>query len=206
MSVSPKIAILILAAGSSSRMGMPKQLLPWENTFLLNHAINNAIRLEHSKTFVVLGANYELIKPKLQREDIQILYNSNWVSGLGNSIGFGVQYIQNNMSADGVLILLGDQPLVDSNYINLIVDTFESNKHQIIASNYGPDASGERLGVPALFDKFYFEELSHLNQFKGAQKVIANHLNHVNSLHAVQFIADIDTKEEYERMYDANHQ
>lgn len=183
-------------------MGEIKQLLTWKGTFLLNHTINAVLQVDSSKTIVVLGANYNLIKPKLQLNDIEVIFNENWKHGLGNSIAFGVDYIMNHYRVDGALIVLSDQPLVDTNYLNTLIGSFKMCKKQIVASNYG----NEKLGVPALFDSCYFEELSELNQDKGAKKVIENHLDNVLALNAKHLISDIDTKEDYELLYKSNHQ
>ncbi len=182
-------------------MGEPKQLLPWKNTFLLSHTINNALQLGSSKTVVVLGANYKRIKAEIQQETIQIVFNADWKNGLGSSIAFGVKYIMRNYNVDGVLITLADQPLIDATYLNTLIGSFKMGKKQIVASNYG----NEKLGVPALFDSCYFEELSELNQDKGAKKVIENHLENVLALNAKHFISDIDTMEDYKRLYNENH-
>ena len=183
-------------------MGDIKQLLAWKGTFLLNHTIDTVLQVDSSKTIVVLGANYKRIKAEIQQEHIQVIYNKNWKNGLGSSIAFGVKYVQNNYEVDGVLIALADQPLIDATYLNTLIGSFKMGKKQIVASNYG----NEKLGVPALFDSCYFEELSELNQDKGAKKVIENHLYNVLALNAKHLISDIDTKEDYERLYKANHQ
>lgn len=182
-------------------MGDIKQLLAWKGTFLINHSIETVLQGDSSKTIVVLGANYEPIKAEIQQEHIQIIYNKDWENGLGSSIAFGVKYVQNNYEVDGVLITLADQPLIDTNYLNSLVNSFEVGKNQIIASNYG----NEKLGVPALFDSFYFEELTQLNNDKGAKKIIENHLDNVLALNAKHLIADIDMKEDYEKLYKENH-
>jgi molybdenum cofactor cytidylyltransferase len=197
----PNIATLVLAAGNSSRMGDIKQLLAWKDTFLLNHVINTSLQLDSLQTIVVLGGNYERIKGEIQQEHIQIIYNENWENGLGSSIAFGVNYIMSNYHVDGILITLADQPLINNQYLKTIIDSFKIDKKQIVASKYGRD----KLGVPALFDSFYFKELSEMNQDKGAKKVIENHLDNVLALSANHLISDIDTKEDYKRLYDENH-
>jgi molybdenum cofactor cytidylyltransferase len=199
----PNIATLILAAGNSSRMGEPKQLLPWKNSFLLHHTIHTAVPLKNSKTFVVLGANHELIASKINSNDTEILYNENWKLGLGSSIGFGVQSImRSHQKFDGVLIILSDQPLINSNYLDGLINLFKIRKNQIIASVY----ETKKFGVPALFDSFYFKELSCLNQDEGAKKVITDYIDNVITVNANHLITDIDTKEDYEKLYKANHQ
>jgi molybdenum cofactor cytidylyltransferase len=195
------IALLILAAGNSSRMGEPKQLLPWKNTFLLNHAINTAVHFVNSKTFVVLGANYDLIASKINQTNSKILYHTNWELGLGSSIAFGVKHImESKQKFDGVLIMLSDQPLIDSNYLDGLINLFKAGNNQIIASVY----ESKKLGVPALFDTCYFAELSCLNEDKGAKKVITNHIEKVIKINASHLVSDIDTMDDYERLYNSN--
>ena len=183
-------------------MGEPKQLLPWKNTFLLNHAINTAVLLDNSKTFVVLGANYERITSKIQRDDISIIYNANWELGLGSSIAFGVRSIMTtDHNFDGVLMMLSDQPLIDFNYLEMLSSSFKTGTNQIIASTY----ESKKLGVPALFDTYYFEELSELNQDKGAKKVFSYHIENVTPFEARLLVSDIDTMEDYKTLYSSNH-
>ena len=75
--LNPKIAILILAAGESSRMGKPKQLLKWKDSNLVNYSISKAIQLSPKNVFVVLGCNFEQIKNEIQENNITILENKN---------------------------------------------------------------------------------------------------------------------------------
>lgn len=183
-------------------MGEPKQLLPWKNTFLLNHSINTAVLLNNSETYLVLGANHGLITSKIQRDDISVIYNANWDLGLGSSIAFGVRSVMTSEhDFDGVLIMLSDQPLIDSDYLDGLINLFKAGNNQIIASVY----ESKKLGVPALFDTCYFEELSSLNQDKGAKKVITDHIDNVITVSANHLITDIDTKEDYQKLYDENH-
>ena len=202
MSQKPNIAILVLAAGSSSRMGSPKQLLKWKHTTLIGHAIETVKQLDTLKAVVVLGANHDKIKPVVEQHKIEILVNEHWKSGLGNSIALGINSISaSNINLDGVLIILADQPLIDSSYLNMLLKSFEIGKQQIIASVYNE----HKLGVPVLFDKFYFEELSQLNDDKGAKGILQKYTNRVISVDAKELVSDIDTLEDYERLYNANH-
>ena len=175
------IVVLILAAGSSSRMGRPKQLLKWNKITLLGHAISTAKEIKPLEIIVVLGANYNLFKSEISQEGIQILNNKNWKKGLGNSIASGVkQILKNDSNFDGILITLADQPLIDSTYLNSLIQEFEVGKSQIIASLYKND----KLGVPVLFDAIYFEELTKLNDDKGAKSLLHKYSDYVSALNA----------------------
>jgi len=200
---TPNIAILILAAGNSSRMNRPKQLLPWKNTFLLNHVIKIAQFISKENIYVVLGAHYDLIKPKIKKKDITLIVNNDWQKGMGKSIALGAQHIKNSyINFDAILILLADQPLFNKDYLKQLINKFQVGNHQIIASLYGT----KTIGVPALFDHYYFNELSQLKLDIGARILIKTYIQNVKYIDANNFSADIDTKEDYELLYQANHQ
>lgn len=194
---TPKIAILILAAGSSKRMGSPKQLLPWGGTTLLGHSIAQAEKSDAGSVFIIIGANAEKIKETTQRTSATMLTNNEWRSGLGSSIVYGVQHLlMSTTNIDGILIMLADQPQVDTAYLNGLIELFHSEQKQIIASSYK-----DELGVPAIFDKTYFDELSVLQGDNGAKSVIHKNVTYVTSFSPNKSIVDIDTKKTYTQLY-----
>jgi len=197
---SKNIATLIMAAGSSSRMGTPKQLLSWKDTTLIENVMSNVLQLEPSKSIIVLGANSEQITPKIEPHPVEIIHNPDWNNGLGNSIAFGVNYIQNNYKVDGVLIILADQPLIDTSYLKGMIISFEAGKNQIIATQY----DNEKLGVPALFDKYYFEELSAIDGDKGAKSILEKYSDQVITTQFETNVFDVDTKEDYKKLKSHN--
>ena len=198
----PNIAILILAAGDSTRMGTPKQLLKWENTTLLGNAIETAKKANATKICVVLGANYEIIKAKIYHYKVEILKNDGWKLGIGSSIAFGVTHIlESESNFNAVLIMLADQPLIGSVYLNKILDKYEMGKRQIVATSY----NNIKQGVPVLFDAIYFEELSQLNDDKGAKAILQKYSKNVSAISADNLVSDIDTLEDYNRLYNSNH-
>lgn len=188
-----------MAAGSSSRMGEPKQLLPWKDRTLIENSINKVLQLQTSKPIVVLGANSEKIIPKIKNNPIEIIRNPNWERGLGNSIAFGVNHIQNNYQIDGVLVVLVDQPLINSSYLKGMIDVFEAKKHQIIATKY----QNRKLGVPALFDSNYFDELSNIEGDKGAKSILEKYSDSVTTIQLTTNVFDVDTEEDYKKLFDA---
>ena len=101
----PNIITVVLAAGASSRMGTPKQLLRWGDSSLLKHTIQTVLKVQKQEVIVVLGANFEKIKKEISNCSVTILNNTSWELGLGKSIAFAVEYIQNTFKdVDGVLI------------------------------------------------------------------------------------------------------
>ncbi|MCF6360808.1 MAG: nucleotidyltransferase family protein [Cyclobacteriaceae bacterium] len=193
------IAIIILAAGGSSRMRQPKQLLPWGKTTLLGHSIQQALKSNTKKVYVVLGAYFNEIELSIREEPIDILKNNDWETGMGSSIALGIKCIQKE-NFDGALFMLADQPQIDSVFLNKIIATWWKSKNSIIAT-----AHKNTVGVPAIFDKDYFNELSKLIGKKGASSIINHNLSKTTIVHAAKPIIDIDTKEEYEAQFNLVH-
>ena len=188
-----KTVILILAAGSSSRMGEPKQLLPFKNTTLLGNAIEQAKNSKSNAVFCVLGANEEIIKKSIENYKIETIFNPNFKNGLSSSIVAGIHHLSTK-NFDSVLIMLADQPSVNSEYLNNLIKTSINNPSKITASNYQ-----NKMGVPAIFPKSYFQKLLNLKGDKGA-KVLLNE-NHSEIIKMNPFnLTDIDTKEDYQNL------
>ncbi|SDX99839.1 molybdenum cofactor cytidylyltransferase [Lutibacter oricola] len=193
-------AILILAAGASSRMNRPKQLLPWKNTTLLGAILEQSLTSNLENIVVVLGANSAEIKSKIDFSSINVVENKSWEKGLGNSISFGVNFIQKKLkNIDSILITLADQPFLTGSYFNLLQSTFKTSKKRIIATKIK-----NRVGVPAIFDLFYFEELKKLNEDKGAKQLISKHKNDVKAVVSEIDFTDIDTLEVYNQLLKNN--
>ena len=201
MTSAPNIAIVILAAGASKRMGKPKQLLKWGEGTLICHSIKIASEVNPKNIYIVLGAHFEFIKNNIETSNVTILNNIHWEKGLGTSIACAVEHLQNSKSnVDGVLITLCDQPLITSDFLKLLVSKFQSGKNQIIATSYG----NEKPGVPALFDKIYFNELMALSDDQGAKAILKKYENQVVSVLPPEKNVDLDTKEDYTNLYQSN--
>ena len=197
-----KLAVLLLAAGSSSRMGFPKQLLKWKNSTLLQHSINTVKQIDYNEIILVLGAHFEDINTSTDTTGLTVIYNEYWENGLGNSIACGMKYIKKSLPRiNSVLIMLADQPLIDSNYLNEMIETHKLNPSKIISTSY----KNQKKGVPAIFNKSYFEELSQLNYDKGAKDLLNKNSENNQFLNGTHLISDIDTMEDYEKLYKRFH-
>jgi molybdenum cofactor cytidylyltransferase len=185
-----KISVLILAAGSSSRLGQPKQLVEFEGQTLIERITHIALSVSE-EVLVVLGANIDLIKPKLQAfsDRIDIIENTSWNEGMGTSISLGVEKLA--PKSDAILILLTDQPLISQVLLQKMMQTFAEEKCPIIACNYG-----EQLGVPILFDKSFFSELEKLKGEQGAKSFLKNYAKKITSIEFKEGFFDIDTPED----------
>ncbi|TMM57343.1 nucleotidyltransferase family protein [Maribacter algarum] len=197
MDEKSNIAILVLAAGESSRMGEKvKQILPWKDTTLLGNALEQAKTSMVDAIFVVLGAYEEKIMAEVQLESIAIIKNHNWKDGLGSSIAAGIEHFSSKaLSFDALLIMLADQPLIDSNYLNKMMGNWRGNPSKIITTQYE-----SRMGVPAIFGKEYFTELQKLNKDFGAKDIIASHKDAILALNPEGKEIDIDSWETYQEI------
>ncbi|MFP4846155.1 NTP transferase domain-containing protein [Winogradskyella sp. PE311] len=192
------IAIIILAAGSSSRMKEPKQLLTIRKKTLLGIAIENALNSKCSKVFCVLGANAELIKNSINNYEIETIVNTEYNKGLSSSIIKGIEHIKPKLF-DAAIIMLADQPNLHSDYLDKLIKIFKANQEKIIASNY----SGIN-GVPAIFPKRTFQQLLKLNGDKGAKEFLNSGLIIVKSIQSKDELIDIDTKHDYNKYLEKN--
>ncbi|GAA3629252.1 nucleotidyltransferase family protein [Flavivirga jejuensis] len=196
---SLNIPIVILAAGASKRMGTIKQLLPWrEGNTLLEHSIEMALKTNTNQVFVVLGANYATIKSNIDKLPVTIIKNKDWELGLGKSIACAAEYILNlKQEVDAVLICLADQPFIDPEFLNTLIQNVTINTGQIIASSYKNGVSG----VPVIFDKVYLSELSKLKHDNGAKILLKKYAPLVKVFKPEFENIDLDYKEDYANLY-----
>jgi len=192
------ITIVILAAGKGSRMGNIKQLLPYKDSNLLQHVIYQALNSKGSRVYCVLGANANIILKTVIGEQVTFIRNPNWESGLSSSIVVAVNHFKNlEKFPSAVLVMLADQPNVGSNFINKLIDLYQINENQIIASAYG-----NKNGVPAIFPNLYFEDLLNLKGDKGARLFLKSNQENVLAItpEYLEILNDIDSQEDYENL------
>jgi molybdenum cofactor cytidylyltransferase len=219
---SSTIGLIILAAGASTRMGTPKQLLPYQGCSFVRHitevAIYARLRQRQERTqqhcalraprfhnaiasvcqpiAVVLGANAERIKPEISQLPVQIVENQQWAEGMSSSIRVGLEALLGvNQNLEAVAIALCDQPFVSSQTINQLIEAYHLTGKPIIASEYAGT-----LGVPVLFSHTLFSELIALKSNEGAKQIIKKHIHEVFSVPFPDGAIDIDTPNDYEKL------
>lgn len=166
----PKTGVIILAAGESSRLGQPKQLVKFKGKPLLQHSIDLGMSLDFTTKILVLGAKSKEIKKRINCRDFKAVVNENWQEGVGSSIGKGVSAaIKSENKLDHILILLSDQPFVTKEKIQELIKAHSASKNQATFSEY----SGT-VGVPAIFSNHLFPALERLKGDQGAKKLISS--------------------------------
>lgn len=186
------IGIIILAAGQSKRLGQPKQLLSLGQKTLLQHTIDSALELQFP-VFVVLGANETNIRQSLQHENIHIVINEEWEEGMASSIRKGISALtQDYLQTDGIIILVCDQPFIESSILEILIKEQKNNDVRAIACTYS-----DKLGTPALFHKSLFMELMELKGDIGARQILKKHKEEIASIEFKNGKWDIDTLEDF---------
>jgi xanthine/CO dehydrogenase XdhC/CoxF family maturation factor/CTP:molybdopterin cytidylyltransferase MocA len=192
---APSIAIIILAAGASTRMGRPKQLLTYDGRTFLRNAAEMAVASVCRPIIVILGANADRLHSEIGGLPVQPVVNERWAEGLGSSIRAGVEALERcdrEEAAEAVVLMLCDQPFVTAAVIDELVTAYRSSGKRLIASEYGGT-----MGVPALFGREYFAELAALSGAAGAKQIIAVHASEVVRVPFPNGATDIDTPEDY---------
>ena len=207
-------AAIILAAGSSSRMGggRHKLLLPLHDRPVLAHVIDATLASQAHPVVIVLGHQAEQVRTKINsyaaHPHLIIVENPDYLQGMSTSMHLGIQilisngYAKNKASyaVDSALIVLGDQPLITPRVIDSLITTYRTTRKRIVAPLY----DGKR-GSPVLFDKSYFPELLEISGDEGGRKVLERHREDVEVVEISDTVAnfDVDTWEAYQQVLQA---
>ena len=190
--------IIILAAGESSRMERPKQLLAFKDKTLLRHAADEAQK-SGMPFIIVLGANEKQIKEDLTNVRAEIIFNETWKDGLSTSIKSGLEKaLQNNSDIESCIFCVCDQPYISATLFQDLMDKKTASGKKIIACSYAAT-----MGTPVLFDKKYFDALLNLHGNEGAKKLLQTYTEEVALITFKKGEIDIDTKVDYEELLKA---
>jgi molybdenum cofactor cytidylyltransferase len=197
---SNPVGAVILAAGSSSRMGRPKQTLQYQGTSLLRRVTIAALEATCRPVVVVTGAHAELSRRELDQLDVREAFNPDWETGMGSSVRAGIEsLISVDTSVAAAVLLLCDQPHVTSEFISRLLATHHTTGRPIVASAYG-----ESFGVPAVFTRTLFTELRQLAGTSGAKEIIKRHASDAHFLPFPEGEVDVDTPDDFSRVLKVN--
>lgn len=182
---------IILAAGRSSRLGRPKQLLQLGGEPLLRHVIRRALSSRLNELIVVLGYEAEQIAQAVGALGQRMAVNADYAEGQSTSVRAGLAAI--DPRADAVMFLLGDQPGIESSVIDQLIERFEAAGSLIVQPAYEGHP-----GNPVLFARSLFPELATVTGDEGARSLIRRYQRDV-TLVPVNCPAprDIDTEDDY---------
>ncbi|MCP3063855.1 nucleotidyltransferase family protein [Myxococcus sp. K38C18041901] len=188
-----RVGVVLLAAGGSSRLGHPKQLVVHEGKTLIRRAAEAALSLGEGPVLVVLGAHRDTIVSELVDLPLRVIEHPEWALGPGGSLTTGLSAMLSVAPSDApdvgaVLFMLCDQVRVTSAHLRALVDTWRTTGASIVASGY----DGTH-GVPALFSRAVFPELEALTAAQGARGVIAREPTRVATVPLPGGGEDVDT-------------
>lgn len=191
-----KFGIIVLAAGSSSRLGAPKQLLSYNDKNLLDYVIQEAKKAADGIVVVILGGNYQQIAGNINTPGITVIYNPDWEEGISSSIRTGLAGLKKeNKDPDGVILAVCDQPFITAGLFKALITKARSTGKSIVASAY----SGT-LGTPVLFTPVHFSDLENLKGKEGAKILLEKYRENVASVPFKNGEIDIDTPEDYHKL------
>ena len=187
------IAAVILAAGRSTRMGRPKQILPIRGRPMLQEVLGIFRRTRVGRVVVVLGANARKVRHSVDFQQEVVVLNRRFAEGMGSSLRIGLASIGDD--ADAVIVALGDQPLLSPATVNRVIEAYLNSRARVVV----PVFNGRR-GHPDLFDKVLFPQIMNVQGDAGAREVVEKCRRGLLEV-AVEdegVLVDIDTPADYE--------
>jgi len=197
----PFLSGVILAAGASTRMGRPKQLLPLGDRCLLQHVIDAAAASCLDEIIVVLGHRAQEIREALQlpaSSTVRIVVAADYAQGQSASLRAGLRAA--SLESTAAAILLGDQPQVTRELIDRVARQYVNAESAIARPVYSDRDGGRVPGHPVLLARRIWPEVEKLEGDQGARTLISTHPEWVAEIATEgEPAADIDTVEDYER-------
>ena len=195
------ICAIIMASGFSKRMGKNKLLMKYNNKFLIEYTLNIVDECNFEKKILV--TQYNEIKELGEKLNYKVVMNTSPYKGQSESIKLG---ITNSPKCDGYMFFVGDQPLLNKNDIEKLIEVFKEDKSYIVIPKYN-----NKQGNPVIYPSSYKEDILHLKGDKGGKSIIksSNKVKYVNVSENTLFDIDnindfnnfLERKAENERRY-----
>ena len=187
----PKIAGIVLAAGTSSRMGQNKLAMAVAGKPMIRHVVENALASGLERVLVVTGHEADRVESLLAGLPVAFVRNPDYVAGLSTSLRAGITAVPGGSA--GAMVLLGDMPGIDARLIDRTIAAFDpaAGRGICVASWQGAP------GHPVLWARRYFGEMTQLSGDAGAKALLRRHAGDVHAVEASSDapLYDIDTPE-----------
>jgi molybdenum cofactor cytidylyltransferase len=190
------IAVLILAAGGSRRLGRPKQLEAWGRTTLLGHVVERVRTFPVDETWIVLGADIDAVMDAVDLSGFGIVENPEWQEGLASSLRAGLDALTRLSKADGAMVVLGDQPEIGGDVVIQLVERFRRSKALAVVPKYR-----YATGNPVIVRRELWPRLMSLEGDEGAKRLLTAHPEWVEEVWFEQLPPrDVDTAADVEEL------
>ncbi len=188
----PDVCAIVLAAGESKRMKVPKMLLPYKDKTIVEKVIENIIASGIEKIMVVLGSDKDDIRKVTGSMPVTDCYNENYKEGMLSSVKCG--FSQLDVQCGAVLVFLGDQPGIEADVIKILIKAYRNSNKDIVIPVYN-----NKRGHPLIIDIKYKGDIEHLDKSATLRDLVHNHAGDVLEIEVKtqSILRDIDTREDY---------
>jgi len=189
------ISAIILAAGTSSRMGEPKQLLPFKGLSLIRTVTRNVLASSVDEVLVVSGCKAAEVNAQVLDLPVKMVYNPDYKLGQGTTLAAGAGQI--NPASEFFLVFMGDQPLIDAAIIDSLIEEYRQRDCLALRPVYNGQP-----GHPVILDGSLLEAVKSLSGDEGARQILAGLGNRVIELPVPypEVVLDVDTPEAYQKL------
>lgn len=189
-----RIAGVVLAAGTSSRMGKNKLLLQFGGTSVLHRAVATALDADLDPVLVVLGHESDRARAELGDIPCTTVLNHDYARGMNTSVRAGIGAVPGD--AAGAVLMLADMPLVDAAMLRALVDEYRASSAPLVLSTYG-----EVIAPPILYGRSLFAELEALEADACGKRVVKAHRHEAVELRwPIAALTDLDVPADVERV------
>ena len=190
-----KIAAIILAGGSSTRMTGQKQFLQYEGLTFIERLYKTLANVDLSDVVCVTGYLDQELKNLLSDTDVQFLHNPNHKEGMLSTLQVGLQHVIDTSQVDAILVCLTDQPLIPQAHYQTLLNTVLDTDKNIVCTSYQDTTS-----PPLVFKAKYFDEILALPGSASAKSIIKKNIDDVTKVYCKEAARDIDTDQDYEHL------
>ncbi len=187
--------VIILAAGAATRMGKAKMLLPFKQTTILQHIINEVVAVEPTAVYLVTGHYHQAISDNIDQANVQIVFNQYYANGMSSSIQIGLKHLLSDYpNIESIIIIVADQPFLNRDIIHALQALRQKTHKGLVAASYDGI-----IGTPVLLAIKYVEQLNQLIGDKGARSILQAFPEDLATVDFALGGLDIDNEADYEQ-------